>query len=372
MLRELPIDSGLAVANARIRQEAAITSVRSTLERMPKWLICIPLTIQWLWLALRYRSATLPSCANPAITSGGLVGEGKLEYFSGMGETARAATARYCAVSTRTKLERRELQQMLLTAQLAFPLIAKPDLGLCGYGVRRVDNLGELRAYLDAFPAHETVVLQQYLPQDGEAGIFYVRDPVTDEGRIIGLTLRYFPRVTGDGIRSVSELIARDPRASRVAQSPQHESRYNAGHIPARGETVRLSTVGSTRVGGLYRDGAASITPQLLQAVDAIARDMPDFHFGRFDVRFDSLQDLSAGTGFIIMEINGAGSEAIQAWDPETGLFKGLRMIFAKQRLLFEIGDAMRRRGAKPIGLLRLMQFNSRQQRLIALYPPSN
>ncbi len=372
MLRELPIDSGLAVPSARVRQEAAIPSARSTLERMPKWLICIPLTIQWLWLALRYRSATLPSCANPAITSGGLVGEGKLEYFSGMGDTARAATARYCAVSTRTKLARRELQQMLLAAQLAFPLIAKPDLGLCGYGVRRIDNLGELRAYLDAFPPHETVVLQQYLPQEGEAGIFYVRDPATDVGRIIGLALRYFPRVTGDGIRSVGELIARDPRASRVAHSPRHESRYDARRIPGRGETVRLSTVGSTRVGGLYRDGAACITPQLLQGVDAIARDMPDFHFGRFDVRFDCLQDLSAGKGFTIMEINGAGSEAIQAWDPETSLIEGFRMIFAKQRLLFEMGHAMQSRGVKPVGVFRLMQLNRRQQRLIALYPPSN
>ena len=372
MLRELPIQAGLGAPSRRARLDPVTTSARSTLERMPKWLICIPLTIQWLWLALRFRSATLPSCANPAITSGGLVGEGKLEYFSGMGDTARAATARYCAVSTQAKLERRALQQMLAGVQLAFPLIAKPDLGLCGYGVRRVDNLGELRAYLDAFPANETVVLQQYLPQEGEAGIFYVRDPVTDQGRIIGLTLRYFPRVTGDGIRTVGELIARDPRASRVTQSPQHESRYNARRIPGCGETVRLSTVGSTRVGGLYRDGDSCVTPQLLQAVDAIARDMPDFHFGRFDVRFDSLHDLSAGTGFTIMEINGAGSEAIQAWDPETSLIEGLRMIFAKQRLLFEIGDAMRRRGAKPVGPLKLMQLNRRQQRLIALYPPSN
>ena len=50
---------------------------RSTLERMPKWLICVPLVVQWLWLALRHGSATLPSAANPAITAGGLVGETK-------------------------------------------------------------------------------------------------------------------------------------------------------------------------------------------------------------------------------------------------------------------------------------------------------
>jgi hypothetical protein len=47
-------------------------------------------------------------------------------------------------------------------------------------------------------------------------------------------------------------------------------------------------------------------------------------------------------------------------------------MIFEKQRILFAIGDAMRQRGVRPIGLLTLLQLNRRQQRLIAGYPPSN
>ena len=47
-------------------------------------------------------------------------------------------------------------------------------------------------------------------------------------------------------------------------------------------------------------------------------------------------------------------------------------MIFEKQRILFAMGHAMRKKGVKPIGLLTLMQLNRRQQRLIAVYPPSN
>ena len=344
----------------------------SVLERMPKWLICVPLTVQWLWLALCYRNATLPSAANPAITSGGLVGEGKLEYFSGMGPVARAVTAAYCAVSTHRPLTVVELQKLLCSAGLSWPLIAKPDLGLCGYGVRLLADVSELQAYLSAFPVNEVVVLQQYLPAEGEAGIFYARDPDSGRGRIIGLALRYFPRVTGDGKSSLATLIAADPRAARLMKSSKHEPRYNAAAVPASGEVVRLSTIGSTRVGGLYRDGRACITAALTQAVDVIARDMPAFHFGRFDVRFDSLQDLSAGRGFTIMEVNGAGSEAIQAWDPDTSVLAGFKMIFEKQRILFAIGHAMRKKGVKPIGLLTLMRLNRRQQRLIAGYPPSN
>lgn len=345
---------------------------RGSLERMPKWLICVPLVVQWLWLGVRYRSFTLPSAANPSITSGGLVGEGKLEYFRDMGPVARASTARYCAISTHCRPSRAELRQMMADAELMFPVVAKPDLGLCGYGVRRIDDLAALQVYLAAFPADETVVLQAYLAQEGEAGIFYAREPGMGTGRIIGLALRYFPRVTGDGRRTLDELVAADARAGRLLGSAQHECRHAGQRVPAVGEVVRLATIGSTRVGGLYRDGGQWITPALVAAIDAIARDMPEFHFGRFDVRFDSLPGLAAGRGFTIMEINGAGSEAIQAWDPGVGLLRGFAMIFAKQRALFAIGDAMRRRGARPIGLLALARLNRRQNLLIGRYPPSN
>jgi hypothetical protein len=351
---------------------AGPSSPRSTLERMPKWLICIPLTLQWLWLALRYQSLTLPTIANPAITAGGLVGEGKLEYFEGMGPVALSATAAYCAVHNDKPYTEAELSDVMQRARLSFPVIAKPDLGLCGYGVRLVGNQTELLDYLQAFPANEVVVLQQYLPQDGEAGIFYVRDPAAPAGRIIGLALRYFPRVTGDGRRTIAELIAADPRAQRAEGSTRHAPSYKASHVPAAGTVVRLATIGSTRVGGLYRDGAAHITPQLTKAIDAIAHDMPSFHFGRFDVRFDGLQDLEAGEGFTIMEINGAGSEAIEAWDPGTSLLAGFRMIFKKQGIVFAIGHAMRLKGFKPLRVLALARLNQRQNKLIARYPRSN
>ena len=123
----------------------------STLERMPKWLRCIPLTLQWLllllwlWLALRYQSLSLPTIANPAITAGGLVGEGKLEYFDVMGPIALSSTAAYCSTSTHKRYSGADLRQLMRHANLSFPVIAKPDLGLCGYGVRLLANRWELR-----------------------------------------------------------------------------------------------------------------------------------------------------------------------------------------------------------------------------------
>lgn len=348
------------------------------IERMPKWLICIPLVVQWLVLAMRYRSLTLPTVANPGITSGGLVGEGKLEYFQAMGPLACAASAAHCSVLVLGKTAAaidETLQNAWMAMRLAglgFPVIVKPDLGLCGYGVRLLADTDAMRSYIAEFPAQETIVLQQWLAQENEAGIFYMRTPDAPAGCIIGLALRYFPQVTGDGRQTIAELAQASSRTRRWLKSKQHASLVNQAHIPLLGETVRLATIGSTRVGGLYRNGKALITPQLTMAIDAIAHDMTNFHFGRFDVRFDTPQRLGLGKGFAIMEVNGAGSEAIEAWDPDTNVWTAFQTIFAKQRALFAIGNAMRSKGFKPIGWMALAKLNHRQNQLIDRYPSSN
>ena len=349
---------------------ASHTAEMGKFENLPKWLNCIPLVAQWLWLGLLYRSATLPSCANPMITSGGMVGEGKQEYFNAMGSLAKS----YCAPFTVIRANENALHMALSEMekqQLHFPVVTKPDLGWCGYGVKRVNNQQELAQYLDTFPRGENLLLQRYLPEKGEAGLFYARNPSETFGQVIGVTLRYYPKITGDGIHTVRELMEHDPRTRRSGNSPLHQPGFNPDAVPMKDEEVRLATIGSTRVGGLYCDGGEHITPMLNRTVDAIARDMKDFHIGRFDVRYETLEQLKEGK-FTIMEVNGSGSEAIHAWDPKYSIMQAYRIIFAKQRLLFKISAMKRSAGHKPIGIVKLARLYCLQQKLIKRYPLSN
>ena len=341
------------------------------LERLPTWAICIPLVVQWLGLSLRHSSLTLPSVANAGITAGGLVGEGKAEYFRAMGPVARAATATWCALRPGPGVDEATVDALLARHGLAFPLVAKPDLGMCGYGVRKLADHAALASYLTDFPRGQTVILQAYIADEGEAGIFYARRPGAAQGRLLGLALRSFPRVVGDGHRSVAELIAADPRVGRVERG-RHAPDYAREAVPAAGEVLRLSTIGSTRVGGLYQDGSSLITPALTAAVERLAQDIAGFHIGRLDVRFASVAGLSAGQGLTIMEVNGAGSEAIQAWDPALSLAAAFRIIFGKQRELFAIGAARRAGGAAPISAAALLRLFRLQRRLIGRYPASS
>ncbi len=343
------------------------------LERLPKWLNLIPMIAQWLWLSLRYGSWTLPGAANPRITAGGLVGEGKSEYFRAMGPLANAHTALSAVLrNTRSSTSLRDAEQTMAAAGLAYPLILKPDIGWCGFGVRIVRNRDELKSYLAAYPRNEDIVLQRFVAYEGEAGIYYVRWPGEARGRVTAILLRFFPRVVGDGHGTIAELMAHNPRTRRLGRDRRSEPCCDAARIPAAGEIVRLSVTGSTRVGGLYQDASSLVTPELEGAIDAIAMDMAHLHVARFDVRYETIGAMRAGHSFKIIEVNGAGSEAVQAWDPRYTLSEAYRIVFEKQRLLFAIGAAMRARGHRPPGGWELARLYWRQQRLIRAYPPSN
>ena len=210
----------------------------------------------------------------------------------------------------------------MAAAGLGFPVVAKPDLGCRGAGVRLVRDLGQLVSYLEGFPAGARLILQRYVAFEAEAGVFYVRMPGEAKGRIVSLTLKYFPYVHGDGRSTLRELILADPRAGRVPHLylPRHAARLD--HVPEAGEPVRLAFAGSHSRGSIFRDGTHLVTPAMTARFDAIARSMPEFWFGRFDIRFADIARLQAGEDFTIVEVNGAGAEMTHVWDRSTSLWR--------------------------------------------------
>jgi len=341
-------------------------------ERIPPLLFYIPLVVQWFALGIRHRSLTLPTAANPSIEAGGLLGESKIQCINQIGPNARCWVARSVALVKRPTLTVAALDAAVRTADLRFPLVAKPDIGWRGIGVRLVRDLDDLAGYLGGFPDDCRVILQDYIAHAGEAGIFYARLPGERCGRIFSMTFRYFPHVVGDGTSSLRALIARDPRASWKADLHHEALAGRLDEIPPAGTIVRLSLVGSSRVGGLYKDAGAHVTATLAARFDEIADTMPNFHFGRFDVRFESVDRLELGEGFQIIEVNGAGAEAIHMWDPDFRLTDAYAALFHQQALMFEVAAANRARGFQPLTLLELVRYQRRQQALLPLYPASN
>jgi hypothetical protein len=134
---------------------------------------------------------------------------------------------------------------------------------------------------------------------------------------------------------------------------------------------VRIALIGNQRAGALYRDGRRHITTALEARFDTIARPMTEFHYGRFDLRFESLEAFMRGEEFSIMEINGIGGEAIDCWDPRLADRQVYRRLADQQRLLFLIGERNRARGFHPTAIGDFVSGLIRQTQLIRRYPAS-
>ncbi len=99
---------------------------------------------------------------------------------------------------------------------------------------------------------------------------------------------------------------------------------------------------------------------------------MPEFYFGRYDIRFKSIDALRRGEDFQILEMNGASAEALHIWDPEQTVGETYRVLFEQFRLLYEIGAHNRAQGHRPISLAGFLALQWRESRLVRRYPASN
>ncbi len=102
---------------------------------------------------------------------------------------------------------------------------------------------------------------------------------------------------------------------------------------------------------------------------DKVAKTIPEFYFGRFDVRFPDFETLQSGDEFKIVEINGAGGEATSIWDSATSLGDAYQTLIRQWSLLFRIGALNRARGFRPVSIATLFRNYRLEQELSRIYP---
>jgi membrane protein DedA with SNARE-associated domain len=341
------------------RRRGAIDSgaVLARLERLrcwefwPAWLVNTPVVVWVLLLGIRHRSLTLFTAANPGIEDVGLVGESKAAILA----TLPAEWTLPWILATPGPVHARvgDVHAQLATRRWTWPLVAKPDASQRGVAVRWIRTDEALAAYLDAVPG--PVVLQQ--PHDGpfEAGLYYVRAPGARHGHLTSITDKRFPSVVGDGHTSIAGLIAQHPRY-RV-QMPLLQARLGPrlADVPSIGEVVVLGRVGNHAQGTMFLDGSDLWTPALEARVDAIARAVPGFHIGRFDVRYRDRAAFMSGQDLAIVELNGVAAEPTHVYDPDASLLAAWRALCRHWTTAFRIAAANRAAGHQPASLPRVV-----------------
>ncbi len=306
-------------------------------EFWPAIFFYLPIIPYVAYLGIKYRSLLVPFYANPEIENGGLIGESKWDFLKHLQATSPHTLK---AFKMNPQKDFSKARELIDKEGFNYPFILKPDVGQRGFGVRIIRSDFDLTEYLRL--ADFEMIVQKLSRLPGEAGIFYIRHPSAQNGSLFSITEKKFPTVIGDGQSKLGDLILSDPRARIIAATYFSRHRHFLGSIPKSGEVFQLAECGNHCQGAIFLNGEKLKTPELLFSIEAIARKIPHFYFGRLDIRYQDASSLMNGANFEIVEINGAGSEATHIWDESTTLRQAHRTLFAQWRLLFEIGQEVK------------------------------
>ena len=314
-------------------------------EFWPLWVFYPPVVLWIVWLALKYRSATLFTAANPAIPAGGFIGESKTDILDCLGPEW-VAPYRRIAGSLASTQQISEVRAFVESQKLDFPIVLKPDAGQRGTGVKIVHSWQDVENYCEL--AIMDFLVQEFVP-GLEFGIFYIRLPVAPDGKIFSITEKCLPTVTGDGHSTLEKLVLADPRAVCLAPLYLKMLGARSSEVPATGEAIRLADLGTHCRGAIFLDGGNLLTPALEAAVETMSQSFEGFYFGRYDIRVATKEDLQNGRNLRVVELNGVTSEATHIYDRKNSLFSAYATLFRQWQLAFETGKQNRDRGIQPV-----------------------
>ncbi|WP_395043343.1 D-alanine--D-alanine ligase [Flavobacterium sp.] len=307
-------------------------------EYWPFQVVYIPIYFLWIYYSLRAKSVFFFNSCNPTIKNGGFMNESKKAIYDIIPKQYYPKTE---LIKGQVSFEK--AISILENSQIKFPFIAKPDIGLRGSAVKKINSIDELLSYHSK--ADFDYLIQDLIPFENEVGIFYVRFPNDKQGKITGIVAKEFLIVQGNGKATIEELIKQNPRFEFQLKTLQKEYGKKMKDILPKGEKLNLVPFGNHARGAKFIDASHLISNKLTNVIDAMCQEIPEFYFGRLDVMYQTWEDLEKGKNFSIVELNGAGSEPTHIYDPKHSIFFAWKELARHITYMYKISVANNKRG---------------------------
>ncbi|MEX6625305.1 ATP-grasp domain-containing protein [Tenacibaculum salmonis] len=299
-------------------------------EYWPSFMFYIPNIPFVCYHMIKARNLVFFTATNPGIENSGIGTESKFKTLLLLPEKYLPKTVLHKADS----LISNTLKAINQT-EITYPLIAKPDIGFRGLLVKKITNKEELICYLKKYPID--IIIQEFLTEKNECGIFYHRLPNKEKGEITSITLKEFLSVTGNGISTLYELIINDKRAKIYLDIIKEDTNINLQEIIISGKKIKLSCIGNHSKGTRFINGNHLISKELENTFDHLKNQDNDWYYGRLDIKYNSFEDIIKGD-FKILELNGILAEPTHIYDAKsTTYFKALKDIRAHWKQLNKI-----------------------------------
>jgi len=303
--------------------------------------IYLPLLPYMLYQALFLRSWYWFSYVNPLIYRSGMFEQPKNSLLK---QLPKKNTINSFLIPKNSSQE--DIEKKIIQSEISFPVVIKPDSGYRGIGIYKAENKQEL---FEIYQPSFNFLVQEFTTRLHEFAVFYVRYPNEDTGTVISLVEKEFMSFIGDGNKTLFDLIMNHPRAwLYIERMSEIYSPTQLHAVVPVGETVKASFIGSHNGGTIFYDKRSFITQKLSQQFDQLTKNIPEFYYGRYDVKADSIQDLEDGN-FKILELNSAHAEPVHMYDPKTSIMDGYRIIFKNWFIMAKIAHQNKQRGIIPI-----------------------
>jgi hypothetical protein len=306
------------------------------------WLFYLPMTPYWIFQAIRAKSLAYFTAVNPGIEAGGFYGEHKTEILKHISPDYLAKTI---VIAKELPLE--NVLKLLKVSQLAYPIIAKPNVGERGNAVMKIHSESELVQYHASLS--EDYLIQEFVTYPIEFGVLFSRLPSEKTGKVSSLTLKEFLTVTGDGKSSIEELILQSNRARFQLETLQKRLGDGMKEVLPIGEKRLLEPIGNHCRGTKFVNANHLINSQLDDVFTKVAQTFDGFFYGRFDMKVASIEDLYEGKNIKIMELNGVSSDPGHIYDPRYYLWQAYRDLMWHWKRAADISIQNQKAGIKPL-----------------------
>lgn len=301
-------------------------------EYWPSYLFYLPNIPYAAYLAIRAKSFVFFSATNPAIKHSGNGSESKFSTIQLIPEEFRPVSI---LINPNNSIE--DSLKDIEKNKLQFPLIMKPDIGFRGLLVKRIKTKNDLITYLKKHRKLH-LIAQEYINYENECGILYHRIPTNSKGEITSITLKKYLTITGNGTSTLKELIQKHKRANLYLPLLKELHYKNFDVVLKNNEKKVLSVIGNHSKGTQFINGNHLITPELEFAVDQLFQQIPNWFYGRLDLKYNSIEELIQLKNFKIIEINGIISEPTHIYDPTNSTyFNALKDIRKHWKIVFKI-----------------------------------
>jgi hypothetical protein len=310
-------------------------------EYWPFHIVYAPIYLYWFWLCIKARSFFFFNTSNPAIGNGGFLMESKKAIYDLIPDAYYPATLFFVAGTSQE-----DVIASIHRQQLKFPLVGKPDIGMQGLSVKKMETEEEVIEY--ALTSKVNFLVQEFVPFKNEVGIFYYRYPNEKTGHISGIVGKEFLAVKGNGSSTISELLKKDKR--HILQLPVLRKIYgqNLEKVLKQDEEYVLVPYGNHVRGAKFIEASHLTEDRLTESIDKVCRQVDGFYYGRLDVRYNTWEELREGKKFSIIELNGAGSEPTHIYDPKHSIFFAWKEIIRHLNILWKISRINHRLLKKP------------------------